>query len=125
MDMFFVMAEQKIREAILQGELKDLPGQGKPLQLDDLSRIPEDLRGSYIILKNGGVLPEEMELHKDIITLRSLLNTCYDQAEELALKKKLSEKMLRYDMMMEKRKSVSNPTLISYQNKITKKLGKY
>ena len=39
--MFFshLIAERKIQEAILKGELDNLPGKGKPLQLDDDSGI--------------------------------------------------------------------------------------
>ncbi len=127
--MFAIIAENKIREAMLKGEFEDLPGQGKPLQVDDLSRVPEELRASYIILKNSGVLPEEMQLQKEIMNLQNLINCCYedqtDDGEIKSLKKKLNEKMLRYDMIMEKRKARSNNAMISYQNKISRKLGRY
>ncbi len=36
------IAEARIREAIDRGELRDLPGEGKPLRLDDDSAIPEE-----------------------------------------------------------------------------------
>nr|WP_315988872.1 DnaJ family domain-containing protein [Desulforamulus aquiferis] len=39
--------------------------------MDDLSHIPDDLRCGYILLKNAGVLPEEMELKKEIVSLQS------------------------------------------------------
>lgn len=127
--MFAIIAENKIREAMLKGEFEDLPGQGKPLKIDDLSNVPDDLRASYILLKNAGVLPEEMELHKEIINLQALINRCYDDntgdGEINSLKKKLTEKILRYDMMMEKRKTTSNNAMLSYQNKISRKLGGY
>ncbi|WP_161822503.1 DnaJ family domain-containing protein [Sporotomaculum syntrophicum] len=129
MDMFAIIAENKIREAMLKGEFDDLPGQGKPLKIDDLSNVPDDLRASYILLKNAGVLPEEMELHKEIVNLQTLINRCYDDnaddGEIISLRKKLTEKMLRYDMMMEKRKAGSSNAMISYQNKISRKLGRY
>ncbi len=125
--MFAIIAENKIREAILKGEFEDLPGQGKPLQIDDLSRVPDDLRASYILLKNAGVLPEEMQLQKEIVNLQNLINCCNedqtDAGEINALRKRLTEKMLRYDMIMEKRKAGSNNAMISYQNKISRKLG--
>ena len=43
-----------------------LPGKGKPLELEDLSWVPEDLRIGYHVLKNAHVLPPEVELLKDI-----------------------------------------------------------
>ncbi len=129
MDMFAILAENKIREAMLKGDFEDLPGQGEPLKIDDLSRVPEELRASYILLKNAGVLPEEMQLQKEIVNLQNLLNSCYedntDDSEINSLRKKLNEKMLRYDMIMEKRKTRSNNTMSLYQNKISRKLGWY
>ncbi|WP_420170527.1 DnaJ family domain-containing protein, partial [Paenibacillus larvae] len=39
--------------------MDNLPGQGKPLVLENWSSVPEDLRLAYKILKNSGHLPEE------------------------------------------------------------------
>ena len=73
MDALTQLAEQRIREAIARGELDDLPGKGRPLQLDDLARVPEELRAGYTLLKSAGCLPEELELRKEMVTLRDLL----------------------------------------------------
>ncbi|MEV2466904.1 DUF1992 domain-containing protein [Paenibacillus larvae] len=51
MDVFSMIAEQKIQEAIQKGEMDNLPGQGKPLVLENWSSVPEDLRLAYKILK--------------------------------------------------------------------------
>ena len=67
MDVFSMIAEQKIQEAIQKGEMDNLPGQGKPLVLENWSSVPEDLRLAYKILKNSGHLPEEMQLHKEMV----------------------------------------------------------
>lgn len=40
------LAEQRIQEAMRSGEFANLPGHGKPLELEDLSGVPEDLRMS-------------------------------------------------------------------------------
>ena len=58
--MMDFIAEQKIAEAIANGELDGLPGAGKPLALDDDALVPEDLRMAYRILKNAGYVPEEV-----------------------------------------------------------------
>ena len=57
--MFFshLIAEQKIQEALRNGEFDDLPGKGEPLHLEDESGIPEELRLAYKILKNADCLP--------------------------------------------------------------------
>lgn len=67
------LAEEIIQNAIRRGELKDLPGQGKPLSLEDNSAIPESLRVAYRVLKNAGCLPPEQELRHEIRQLEALL----------------------------------------------------
>ena len=67
------LAEQHIQQAIERGELNDLQGAGRPLQLDDDSMIPPQLRAAYRILKNAGFLPPELELHREIHTAEELL----------------------------------------------------
>jgi hypothetical protein len=57
--LFELIAEQKIREAIERGELDDLPGQGRPLDLTDDRLVPEELRMAYRLLKNAGFVPPE------------------------------------------------------------------
>jgi hypothetical protein len=59
--MFELIAERKIAEAIARGELDDLPGAGRPLDLDDDAMIPEELRLAHRILKNAGYVPPELE----------------------------------------------------------------
>lgn len=67
------IAETRIREAIERGELSGLPGEGRPLQLDDDSAIPEELRAAYRILKNAGFLPPELQLRKELREAEQLL----------------------------------------------------
>lgn len=121
MDILARIAEQKIREAIDRGEFDNLAYHGKPLKLDDLSGVPEALRMGYRILKNAGVLPPEMQLKKDIMALRDLINVCYDDEERLDMQCKMNEKMLRYNMMMERQ--FHKPAYRKYDAKIRKKLG--
>ena len=71
--MFDAIAEKKIDEAIARGELDDLPGQGKPLELDDDGNVPEDLRVAYRILKNAGFVPPEVESLREIGELERLV----------------------------------------------------
>ena len=53
------IAERRIAEAVSQGELDNLPGAGRALELDDDALVPEELRMAHRILKNAGVpLPE-------------------------------------------------------------------
>ena len=99
--MFFshIIAERKIQEAILNGELDNLPGKGKPLQLDDESGIPEELRLAYKILKNADCLPPELELKKEIVQLRDLLQGLEDVEEKYRLMKRLNFQIMKLNMM--------------------------
>ncbi|MEW6698422.1 MAG: DnaJ family domain-containing protein [Bacillota bacterium] len=122
MDIFALMAENKIRESIEKGELKNLPGSGKPLEIEDLSHIPHELRASYRLLKNAGVLPEELEIKKEIISLQKLINCCCNEDERSQLTRKLNEKILRFDILMERRNTPST-TLSYYKDKIYTRLS--
>lgn len=102
MEFIARLAEEKIRKAIDHGEFENLPGKGQPLNIEDLSRVPEDLRVGYILLKNAGVLPAEMEQKKELVNLQSLIECCKDQEERTRLKKKLNEKMLRFNLRWKK-----------------------
>jgi hypothetical protein len=55
------LIEQRIREAEARGEFDDLPGAGRPLDLDDDLLVPEDLRVAHRILKNAGYVPPEAQ----------------------------------------------------------------
>jgi hypothetical protein len=53
------LAEKKIEDAVARGEFDDLPGAGRPLELDDDALVPEEMRMAHRILKNADVpLPE-------------------------------------------------------------------
>ncbi|RTR06920.1 DnaJ family domain-containing protein [Halomonas nitroreducens] len=67
------LAEAHIRKALDSGELDRLPGRGRPLELDDDSLVPEELRAGYRLLKNAGFLPPELELVREIREVESLI----------------------------------------------------
>lgn len=67
------LAEQRIRESRERGELDDLPGAGRPLDLDDDRHVPEHLRMAYRVLRNANCLPPELSAHAEIRRLEDLL----------------------------------------------------
>ena len=73
------IAEHRIQEAMEQGALDNLPGQGRPLPRDEADQVPEDLRMAYRILKNAGCAPPEVEQRKEILRLADLLDNCRDE----------------------------------------------
>lgn len=58
--------EEHIRKAIEEGKFNDLPGKGKPLQLDDNPHEDEQWRLAYHILREGGFSLPWIETIKDI-----------------------------------------------------------
>ena len=60
------LVERRIADAFRQRAFDDLPGQGRPLVLDDDRLVPEDLRIAMRILKNAGVLPPEVEALREL-----------------------------------------------------------
>ena len=76
---YLKIVEKKIRDALKEGEFENLPGKGKPRNLDDDSRIPEDLRMAHKVLKNANCLLEELELRKDIRNMEEMLKNIPDE----------------------------------------------
>jgi len=114
------LAEERIREAQQAGAFDDLPGKGKPLELEDLSWVPEELRIGYLVLKNAHVLPPEAELLKDIHILEDLLKHIEGEGEKKALAKSLHWKMIRLDML--KRRSMTVHSVRDYSRRLINRL---
>lgn len=121
MDALSRIAEARIREAIERGELDDLPGKGKPVKIDDLSRVPEDLRVGTLMLKRAGVLPPELELRKEILSLETLIAACEDDGERQALRRRWNERTLRFRMLLERRRRT--PAFGRYAAKLRRRIG--
>jgi hypothetical protein len=120
LSFFWRIAEERIKEAQRAGAFDNLPGKGKPLDLEDLSWVPEDLRIGYHILKNAHVLPPEAELLKDIHTIEDLLKHVEDEGERRALAKSIQFKLIRLDML--KRRSMPLHSVRDYSRKLVDKL---
>jgi hypothetical protein len=95
-------ADETIKEAIAKGEFDNLPGKGKPLDLGAYFATPKHLRMGYSILKSADIIPEEMELLKQIESLKKSLDSCTSQIEKRAIQERLSEKITHFNMRMER-----------------------
>ena len=95
MDPVDQIAEARIQEALERGELSGLPGEGRPLQLDDDSMIPKELRAAYRILKNAGFLPPELQVRKEIADAERLLAQVEDTREQARARARLALLRLR------------------------------
>jgi len=123
MDLFHIVSEDRIKKAYKDGEFENLPGLGKPMQIEDLSGIPEDLRMAYKMLKNAGYTQDESQLRQEMMTIESLIKKCDDSSEKKDLQKKLNEKLLRFNQLMSKRGMQTNSSMFkNYQQKVQNKL---
>ncbi len=57
--------EEQIQEAVARGEFDNLPGTGKPLNLED-DALTGDKAAAYRLLKQNSYAPPEIELLKEI-----------------------------------------------------------
>lgn len=84
-------AERHILEGQRNGDFSGLPGEGRPLLLDDDSHVPAELRAGYRLLKNAGYLPPELLLRKEAIELSTLLqNLSQNEPDSSVLRKRLA-----------------------------------
>lgn len=79
MNVLDALAESKIAAAIASGELSDLPGEGRPLELDDCPLVPEALRVAYRILRNAGFVPPEVEACRERANLARMIASLDDE----------------------------------------------
>lgn len=93
-----IIAEERIQEAIRNGEFDNLQGMGKPLVFEDDSNIPEELRMSYKILKNSGCLPPEVEERKEIQKAKDLLDSLTDEQERFRQMERLNLLIMKANM---------------------------
>ncbi|MBO5490384.1 MAG: DUF1992 domain-containing protein [Desulfovibrio sp.] len=96
------IAEKRIEEAQARGAFNNLPGAGKPLELEDLSHVPEELRMAYKILRNAGCLPPELEERKELNRLVDLLERCEDEQERVRQMQRLRFMITRAKMRFQK-----------------------
>ncbi len=96
--------EEQIKKAMAEGEFDNLSGKGKPLDLNGYFQTPEHLRICYSILKNGDYVPEEVQMLKEIEALKEQLAACSDEMQKKQLAKTISEKMLSFNLAVERYK---------------------
>jgi hypothetical protein len=118
--IFQRIAEQRIREAIENREFENLEGAGKPLDFEDETWVPEDLRMSYRILKNAGCIPPELELKKEVINLNELLKTIDDDKDRIRKIREINFKLMKLNEM--RKRPVNLEKFPEYEEKIFVKL---
>lgn len=94
------VAERKIQEAMDEGAFDNLPGMGRPLELDDLSHLPPDMRMAYTILKNSGYLEQPAGAERPA-SMKELLAAVPDEG-------RMYGKMQRLKVMMQRVRSLES-----------------
>ena len=97
------IAEARIREAIEQGVFENLPGAGKPLDLDEYFNTPEDLRMAFSILKNANCAPPEVEMLKEVSRLQHAIAEASDAATRKQLQRTLVYRRIQLAISLERR----------------------
>lgn len=123
MDIFLKIAEQRIKEAIEKGEFRELKNMGKPLTFEDETWVPEDLRVAYRVLKNSGCIPPELDLRKEVLSLRDLIGTIDDDKERLKKIRELNFKLMKLGELRKRPLNIEH--FPEYEDKINDKLTEY
>jgi hypothetical protein len=119
---FDLLAERRIAEAIERGELDDLPGSGRPLDLGDDALIPEDLRMAWRILKNAGLVPPEVEALREIADLERCVDSLGNGELRGSALRKLELLRLRLAAARDGRGGALQPGA-PYVDRIVRRLG--
>jgi hypothetical protein len=96
--VFADLAEEKIQQSLRRGDFDDLPGKGAPLELEDESMIPEDMRMAFKVLKNAGYLPPRIAQEKEILAMRDLIEHIGDAGERYRQIRKLNLLITKYNI---------------------------
>ena len=99
--LFERLAEDKVKEAIENGEFDNLSGKGKPIDLTEYFQTPADLRLGYSVLKSAGCVPEEVALQKEIEDLKAELAQCLIERKRHLLVREIENKELKFHLLMD------------------------
>lgn len=97
---FSRIAENRIREAMREGRFDSLPARGA-LDLEEYFKLPPELRMAYSILKSAGLVPEEVELLREIDRLQDALAKAAEPAKP-AIRESLAAVRLKLDVALER-----------------------
>ena len=96
------IAEQRIRQAMKDGDFDKLPNAGRPLDLDEYFKWPESIRMAYSILKSANCVPEEIELLNEIVRLERSLASAHDEATRDSVRKALADRRTELAVRLER-----------------------
>lgn len=86
--------DAQVRAARERGEFDQLPGHGKPLQLDDLDHLPSEQRLAALLMRSMHEVPVVVTLVREIRAFRSLIESSDSEQEREQVLSKLQEKLV-------------------------------
>ena len=86
-----------------EGEFENLPGAGKPLNLEEYFGAPEDLRMAFSILKNANCAPAEVELLNEVSRLEHALAETVDAVTQQEIQRTLARRRTELAIALERR----------------------
>ena len=115
-------AERRIVQAQEEGAFDDLPGRGRPLELEDDGQIPAELRMAYKVLRNAGCVPPELAELKEISNLADMLEHCEDEQERVRQMQKLRFMILQARMKHQRPLNLDDDT---YYDRLLERLSRH
>ncbi|MEZ5657632.1 MAG: DUF1992 domain-containing protein [Burkholderiaceae bacterium] len=117
------LIERRIKSAQAEGQFDGLPGEGRPLDLDDDRLVPEDLRVAYRVLRNAGLVPPEVIKRRELAQLRAAAVDALAQGDE-ASEKQARRRLMALTLALEARGvELSDPGLHEYAGAIRARYG--
>jgi hypothetical protein len=95
--------EKMLDEWVAQTWEEHLPGKGKPLDLEEYFRWPEEKRMGYALLRSAGCVPPEVNLLQEIDSLKQSIDFCTDPEERQELRDRLQARQVEFNLHLEER----------------------
>lgn len=114
--------EERIRAAVARGEFQGLPGEGRPLVLEDDLLVPPEVRMAYRVLRNAGAVPPEILALREANELAAAAALEKDAARRRAALGRLEIMLLKLDAAG--LPQLSNRVLARYQQQLLEHLGR-
>lgn len=113
------VVEERIQEAARRGDFDNLPGAGRPLDLDEAPLVPPELRAAYRMLKNAGFVPPEILERREIAALEASIATL----TEVAARKRALAKLAVLRTRLGARRGRNLALNAYYERKVIEKLA--
>jgi hypothetical protein len=115
------LVEQRIRQAQQEGAFDNLPGMGRPLDLDDDALVPEELRMVCRVLKNAGYVPPEVGHLRELRQLEAVALTEADPERRSAARRRME--MLLLHLERAGMRQVARQAWAEYADKLAARLA--